>query len=234
MVLLNLRTNTAAPPTVPFGFRLGFWASILVGVAIVARRLFALQSRPVSSTAPPELTRLDGWFQMHAALTYAHILTALVFLFLLPFVFWSRTRTSALAHRAYYGLGGLVALTAYAMSTYSVGGWTERSAVLVFNTLFATELALSYRAWRTAAFANERRWTLRSTATVLGIATTRPVIGIFFATSRLTHWTPSQFFGPAFWIGFSINVIVMEIWLRNHMASTQGVGVNTTAPASSG
>jgi hypothetical protein len=58
------------------------------------------------------------------------------------------------------------------------------------------------------------RWTLRATAISLGIATTRPVMGIFFATSHLTHWTPEQFFGPAFWVGFSINTLVMELWLR--------------------
>ena len=39
-------------------------------------------------------------------------------------------------------------------------------------------------------------------------------MGVFFATSRLTHWQPSQFFGYAFWIGFSINVLVFEIYVR--------------------
>jgi hypothetical protein len=55
---------------------------------------------------------------------------------------------------------------------------------------------------------------LRAIAILLGIATTRPVMGVFFATSRLTHLTPQQFFGIAFWIGFSLNTIVMELWLR--------------------
>jgi hypothetical protein len=55
---------------------------------------------------------------------------------------------------------------------------------------------------------------LRSIAVLLGIATTRPVMGVFFATSRVTHLTPQQFFGIAFWIGFSINTLVMELWLR--------------------
>jgi hypothetical protein len=41
-------------------------------------------------------------------------------------------------------------------------------------------------------------------------------MGIFFAMSRLTHWTPEQFFGPAFWVGFSINTLIMELWLRKH------------------
>jgi hypothetical protein len=39
-------------------------------------------------------------------------------------------------------------------------------------------------------------------------------MGIFFATSRLTRLTPQQFFGIAFWIGFSINWLVVEFWLR--------------------
>jgi hypothetical protein len=39
-------------------------------------------------------------------------------------------------------------------------------------------------------------------------------MGVFFATSRLTHWQPSQFFGVAFWIGFSINVVLVEAYLR--------------------
>ena len=40
-------------------------------------------------------------------------------------------------------------------------------------------------------------------------------MGVFFATSRLTHLEPRQFFGIAFWIGFSINTIAVEFWLRS-------------------
>jgi hypothetical protein len=61
----------------------------------------------------------------------------------------------------------------------------------------------------------ERRWMTRAMGILLGIATTRPVMGVFFATSRLTHLEPRQFFGMAFWIGFSINTIVVELWLRS-------------------
>jgi len=207
--------NTPLPPTTPLGLRFGFWICIFIGVAVVVRRLLALR-RPASSGAPPDLARLDAWFQTHAVLTYIHILTALVFLGFLALIFWQRTRRSVVIRRVYYCLGALVAITAYAMSAYSVGGWVERAAVLFFNTIFLITLGLSFHAWRTGMVAQERRWTLRSAATVLGIATTRPVMGVFFATSRLTHWTVQQFFGPAFWIGFAINVIVMEFWLRKN------------------
>ena len=54
----------------------------------------------------------------------------------------------------------------------------------------------------------------RAVGILLGIATTRPVMGVFFATSSLTHLSPQQFFGIAFWIGFSINAIVIELWLQ--------------------
>jgi hypothetical protein len=55
---------------------------------------------------------------------------------------------------------------------------------------------------------------LRAIAILLGIATVRPIMGVFFATSPLTHLTPQQFFGIAFWIGWSLNTLVMELWLR--------------------
>ena len=36
-------------------------------------------------------------------------------------------------------------------------------------------------------------------------------MGVFFATSARTHLGPHQFFGIAFWIGFSINAVVIEL-----------------------
>jgi hypothetical protein len=68
---------------------------------------------------------------------------------------------------------------------------------------------------------HRQRWKLRAIAILLGIATTRPVMGIFFATSRWTGLKPQQFFGIAFWIGFSINTVVIELWLRNRSLSAE-------------
>jgi hypothetical protein len=115
---------------------------------------------------------------------------------------------------AIYPVGAVVGLTAYAMSAYAVGGWLERAAVLFFNTLFLFSLYRAFDFARTGNRPLQQQWLLRAIAVLLGIATTRPVMGVFFATSRLTHLTPQQFFGIAFWIGFSINTLVMELWLR--------------------
>jgi hypothetical protein len=106
------------------------------------------------------------------------------------------------------------------MSSHAVGGWTERSAVLLFNTWFLVSLAIALRYHLEGDDLLKRRWLVRAVVVLLGIATTRPVMGIFFATSRLTHLTPNQFFGIAFWIGFSINTVVVEWWLAAHRSGS--------------
>jgi hypothetical protein len=55
---------------------------------------------------------------------------------------------------------------------------------------------------------------IRAFAIALAIATIRPIMGIFFATSRLTHLTPHEFFGIAFWLGFSIHLVAAEAWIN--------------------
>jgi hypothetical protein len=145
----------------------------------------------------------------------AHILAALAFVLISPFFVFRDSNKKAWPEWLLYPFGLVIGITAYAMSVHPVGGWLERSAVLLFNTVFLFSLCRAYLYTRKGQFRLERRWMIRGIAILLGIATTRPVMGIFFATSRLTHLEPSQFFGIAFWIGFSINTLFGELWLRN-------------------
>jgi hypothetical protein len=197
--------------------RIGFWACTVIAVAAVLRRTFALAHPPQSG--PPQLAALDSLFASHATLTLAHILPALAFVLLTPFVYIRRIAGAAWPKRLLFLSGTVVGITAYAMSNYSIGGWVERSAVLLFNSLFLFSL---FRAWRLRGDpAASLRWLTRAVAILLGIATTRPVMGIFFATSRFTHLLPQQFFGLAFWIGFSINTLIVELWLRSRGGESQ-------------
>jgi hypothetical protein len=197
----------------PLSLKIGFWFCMVIAIAVVIRRIVAL-STPPSPNAPPQLAGLDAYFAAHATLTYVHILCALAFVLLLPLLFWRRTRNSVPLQRAIFPLGLIVGITAYAMSVNAVGGWLERAAVLFFNTLFLFALSRAWLFSRSTDRPQQQRWMLRAIAILLGIATTRPVMGIFFATSTATHLTPAQFFGIAFWIGFSLNTVVMELWLR--------------------
>jgi hypothetical protein len=197
----------------PLWLRIGFWICILIAVAVVIRRIVVLAIPMRNGPAP--MVALDDVFASHAALTLAHILPALLFVLLAPVIVFRPGTGNAWIHRAFYSLGTVTGLTAYAMSLYSIGGWTERSAVLLFNTLFLISLARAFAFHSRADSTHERRWQLRAIAILLGIATTRPVMGVFFATARLTHLLPQQFFGIAFWIGFSINVLIFELWIHS-------------------
>jgi len=150
------------------------------------------------SSSPPDLAALDRAFSNHAALTLAHILPALLFVILVPIALLRKTPRAAWAEQLLFPLGAVVGITAYAVSQYSIGGWVERSAVLFFNTLFLISLFQAFRYQKRGELPLKRKWLLRAIIVLLGIATTRPVIGIFFTTSRLTHLTPNQLFRHCF------------------------------------
>ena len=196
----------------PGWIRVAFWLSILIAVAAVVRRVVALQHP--SQSAQPQFTNLDTAFASHTALTLAHIIPALAFVLLVPFVFVRRFSGSRWPERLLFPLGAVVGFTAYAMDRYTIGGWLERSAVLLFNTLFLFSLVRAYLYRRDGNQSAKRRWLIRAVGILLGIATTRPIMAIFFATSSLTHLTPDRFFGIAFWLGVSINALTAEWWLR--------------------
>ena len=224
----NLHSTTlTGNRTSSLWLRFGFWISIVISVAVVIRRVLALAFP--SPNLPPQMAALDTAFASHAALTLAHILPALAFVLILPFVVFTRFSDLQWPERAIFPLGGIVAITAYAMSAFPVGGWTERSAVLFFNSLFLFSLFRAYGYSRRGDQALKRRWLLRAIAILLGIATTRPVMGVFFATSSRTHLAPDQFFGIAFWVGFSINWLAFEIWIRSRDRNLQSERASTTA-----
>ena len=207
-------TRLPGQPRPALILRIGFWVCTAIAIAVVFRRIFALVNPPRS--APPQLAALDTVFASHAALTLAHILPALVFVLIAPLVIFRRPANAVWPERLIFPVGVVVGVTAYAMSIFPVGGWVERSAVLFFNSFFLFSLFRAWQCMRRGESRQERRWMLRAIIVLLGIATTRPVMGVFFATSRFTHLAPSQFFGLAFWIGFSINALAIELWLRSN------------------
>jgi len=196
----------------PFWLLAGFWICFAIAIAVVVRRLIAL-IRP-SHGGLPQMAALNATFSAHAALTMAHIIPAAIFVVLAALVLF-RSSVNEWVERLFFPFGLITGLTAYAMSSFAIGGWIERSAVLVFDTWFLFSLWRAYRFRLHGDAQRKREWTTRAVGILLGIATTRPVMGIFFATSARTHLGPHQFFGIAFWIGFSINVAIIELWLHS-------------------
>ncbi len=109
----------------------------------------------------------------------------------------------------------VIGLTALLMSTVkpSVGGLNQAAAAILFAFVFLFALVIAFKYARQGSFALHREWMIRAYAIGLAIATIRPIIGVFFATSRFSHLTPREFFGTAFWIGFVVHLILAEVWI---------------------
>jgi hypothetical protein len=203
------------------------WAAFLllcfIAAAAAVRRIVALSTGPSAATVP-QLAALDAAFASRRTLTLAHIIPALLFVLLLPAWFSRLVRDHATAHRrityALFLLGAVVGVTAIPLSLHPVGGINESAASLLFDGLFLFSLVRSWVFFLRGNSALDRIchhiWMTRAVIVLLGIATTRPVMGVFFATQPLTHLTPQQFFGTAFWIGFTTTYIAGEAYLRTH------------------
>jgi hypothetical protein len=138
--------------TLPLWLRVGFWACIVIAVAVVIRRLFALVYPPHS--APPQLAALDKAFASHAALTLAHILPALAFVLITPFFIFRKSNETAWPEHVLFPLGLVVGITAYAMSSFSVGrlgGAVRGSAVQHSFLIFSSSRLPLYEARQVAA-----------------------------------------------------------------------------------
>jgi hypothetical protein len=190
-----------------------------IGAAAALRRIVALLL-PQTSPQGGQFSNLDAQFAARSTLTLLHIVPALLFVVLLPWWFSQRLRQSPQAHqrltRVLFVLGAVVGLTALPLVAQPVGGTTEVSAILFFDSLFLFSLTRAWLLFRRGEAARYQEWMMRAISVLLGIATTRPVMGVFFATERLTHLEPHQFFGIAFWIGFAATYLAGEGYLRRH------------------
>ena len=215
---------------VPMFERRSFWGVVLLLCAIAAavsiRRLVALAGAPASGTS--EFAALDAFFAAKPGLTRGHVLAGLVLALAIPVQLSSRVRNRYPHVHRWLGrfllpVGMLVGLTGYRMVAVPVGGWVETTAIVLYATAFMAALLTAWWHIRHRNVAGHREWMLRAVGIVLGIATARPVMGVFFATSSLTHLAPSQFFGVAMWIGFTSTLVAAEWYVRHTRPRTTAV-----------
>jgi hypothetical protein len=107
----------------------------------------------------------------------------------------------------------------------SIGGVDQAAATTLFAMFFLFALGKAYRHIRRREIVLHREWMIRAFSIGLAVATIRPIIGLFFATSRLSGLTPHEFFGTAFWIGFVLHLIAAEVWIQWTRPQMEGVEV---------
>jgi hypothetical protein len=160
---------------------------------------------------------MDAGFARHQALTFVHILPAGLLMALLPLQFVTRIRARHIAYHRWAGrllipLGLTAGVSALAMSyTMAIGGANETAATTIYAILFLIFLSCGFWNIRRRRVAQHREWMIRAFGVALGIATTRPIVGAFFAAGRLS---PREFFGTAFWLGFTLTLLGAEAWVQ--------------------
>lgn len=195
----------------------GVLVLVLIGIAAVTRRtlVLLLPGVPGGGSSSPA-TALDAGFAPHRTLTLLHILPGALFLTLAAVQFMPGVRKRNLPLHRWMGrclvvLGLVIGVSALVMSyTMNIGGANETAATTLFAIVFLYCLIKSYRHIRRKEVARHREWMIRAYGVALGVATTRPIVGMFFAFRRLT---PHEFFGIAFWLGFTITFLVAEAWV---------------------
>lgn len=200
---------------------------VVIGVAAVTRRtLVLLWPAEFAAKSSNPAASLDAGFARHLVLTLVHILPGALFLVLTPLQFLPRIRAKHLQVHRWMGRvlvvsGLIIGSTALVMSyKMNIGGPNETAATTLFGILFLFCLLKAYLHIRRKEVARHREWMIRAYAVGLGVATTRPIVGMFFAFRRLT---PHEFFGIAFWLGFTTTFLLGEWWIdytRQHLAES--------------
>jgi uncharacterized membrane protein len=189
---------------------------VVIGVAAVTRRTLVLFWPGQFGGRASPAAALDAGFARHMALTLLHILPGGLFLVLAPLQFMPSIRQKHLRLHRWMGralvvCGLIIGISALAMSyKMNIGGPNETAATTLFAIVFLICLSKAYLHIRRKEVERHREWMIRAFGVGLGVATTRPIVGMFFAFRQLS---PHEFFGIAFWLGFSITFLAAEAWV---------------------
>lgn len=195
-----------------------------IGLAVATRRaLVLLEPGPPSTSARKNpAADLDAHFANHRALTLAHVVPAMLFMIVGPLQFVSGLRSKypqvhRWSGRIFLSASAVVGITGLTMAFgKTIGGVDEKAAITLFGSFFL--IALGKALWHALRreFAKHREWMIRGYAIGLAVATIRPIMGTFFAAAVIRGHAPEpkEFFGTAFWIGFTLQTIAAEIWIN--------------------
>jgi hypothetical protein len=203
------------------------WACILflaaLGVAFAVRRGLTLAHVIPAINPPSAPPGFDAGFGLHPVLTFIHIIAGSLFMILGPVLLLKHTRMRGKLHlvlgRMFFAACLIIGITALGMSfQIAIGGPNETAATTFFALLFLFASLRAFVLQRRNNMHLYHEWLIRTFMIGLSISTTRIIVALFFALSRLS---PHEFFGIAFWIGFSAHLVIAELWIRMRSADQQ-------------
>jgi uncharacterized membrane protein len=185
---------------------------------------------PTSNSTIAQFRKVDDIFDRYPVLTLVHVLPALLFIAIGPFQFNKNIRKkNPKRHRrmgrVFLVSGTIIGITGFVMSLVmpAIGGVNQAASTVMFSLFFLYSLYKAFWHIRKGNSVLHREWMIRAYSIGLAVATIRPIIGVFFATSRFTGLTPYEFFGTGFWIGFVLHLIIAEAWINK--TRQQGISV---------
>lgn len=188
-----------------------------IGIIMVVRRTFTMEGL-IPNFTPAGAAPFDSGFGQHPVMTFLHILPGALFMILGPMQFIPGIRAryargKRWTSRVFLVVAFIVGLSAICMPfvMLPIGGINEAAASIFFAILFLVSLSKAWWHIRKQNMALYREWMIRAFAIGLAISTIRPIIGLFFGFSGLP---PQVFFGTAFWIGFSLHLVLAEVWIN--------------------
>ncbi|HEY8969972.1 MAG TPA: DUF2306 domain-containing protein [Puia sp.] len=199
----------------------------IIGIAVVVRRTLVLAGL-LGSFNPPGMAgtggmaknapAFDDGFGRHPIITLIHILPGALFMILGPLQFIPGIRRRyrwfhRLSGRIYIIAAYIIGLSALYMPFVirPIGGLNEAAATTLFAILFLVSLSKAWWYIVHKQVAPHREWMIRAFSIGLAVGTIRPIVALFFVFSGLP---PQTFFGTAFWIGFTLQLLAAEIWIN--------------------
>lgn len=189
---------------------------VLIGIAMVVRRSLTMAG-VIASVNPAGGALFDTGFVKYPLITFLHMLPGALFMILgsLQFVKSIREKYPRFHRRSgwvFIVCGYMIGISAFIMSfLVPIGGVNEGAATVLFSVFFLIALTMALVSIMKRRIALHREWMLRAFAIGLAVSTIRPIVGLFFAFSGLA---PQQFFGTAFWIGFTLHLVIAEGWIN--------------------
>jgi uncharacterized membrane protein len=210
------------------------WGAVIflafIGTAVAVRRIVNVVPILLYGYRPPppagnpvaaQFGALDDLFAHYPILTLIHIVPGLLFMLLGPLQFSATIRARHLrwhrwSGRVFVACGFVIGISALIMSfgMPAIGGVNQAAATTLFGSYFLVALSRAFWLIRRREVALHREWMIRAFSIGLAVATIRPIMGVFFATTRLSGLTPREFFGVAFWIGFVLHLMAAEAWIH--------------------
>lgn len=158
---------------------IGMLSLCAIAAAAVIHRIAAL-AFPLPNLPAP-VAAMDAAFSKKPILTLVHIIPALVFVTLVPFQFSARLRgrypsVHRLTGRILMILAAIIGVSALLLLRHPIGGITEVTAILFYDSLFVLAMAKAFIHARRRQIALHREWVIRGIAVALGVATVRPIM----------------------------------------------------------